>query len=347
MRRFVYYNNSGNPINGEPSTAPDFYRYMNGLWKNGQKMAYGGDGVSAATGANLDVSADYMFPGDTDPFNWGTGGESVEPWTEVSSGNPPADRRFIQAAGPFTLEPGDYNNITMGVVWARATAGDPEESVKLLRIADDKAQALFDNCFEIVSGPDAPDVTIQEMENELILYLTNNNPLSNNFREDYRQLDPGIPKVDVDGNAYDSLTRSYTFEGYLIYQLANSEVSPADLGDINQARLIRQCDVVNDIDVVVNYVQDNDMGLPVPTLMANGDNDGVQAQLPRDDRRLCPGRQPPREPQDVLLHGVGLRVQQLRGVRPHHRGWPRRSVQGVPQGSRGFHPGVQRHPPQA
>ena len=276
MRRFVYYNNSGNPINGEPSTAPDFYRYMNGLWKNGQKMAYGGDGVSAATGANLDVSADYMFPGDTDPFNWGTGGESVEPWTEVSSGNPPADRRFIQAAGPFTLEPGDYNNITMGVVWARATAGDPEESVKLLRIADDQAQALFDNCFEIVSGPDAPDVTIQEMENELILYLTNNNPLSNNFREDYRQLDPGIPKVDVDGNAYDSLTRSYTFEGYLIYQLANSEVSPADLGDINQARLIRQCDVVNDIDVVVNYVQDNDMGLPVPTLMANGANDGVQ-----------------------------------------------------------------------
>ena len=135
---------------------------------------------------------------------------------------------------------------------------------------------MFDNCFEIVSGPDAPDVTIQEMENELILYLTNNNPLSNNFREDYRQLDPGIPKVDVDGNAYDSLTRSYTFEGYLIYQLANSEVSPADLGDINQARLIRQCDVVNDIDVVVNYVQDNDMGLPVPTLMANGDNDGVQ-----------------------------------------------------------------------
>ena len=88
-------------------------------------MAYGGDGVSAATGANLDIEADYMFPGDTDPFNCGTGGTTVEPWTEVTSGTPPADRRFIQAAGPFTLEPGDYNNITMGVVWARATAGDP------------------------------------------------------------------------------------------------------------------------------------------------------------------------------------------------------------------------------
>ncbi len=248
---------------------------MNGIWKNGQKMAYGGDGVSAATGANLDIEADYMFPGDTDPFNWGTGGTTVEPWTEVTSGNPPADRRFIQAAGPFTLEPGDYNNITMGVVWARATAGDPEESVKLMRIADDKAQALFDNCFEIVSGPDAPDVTVQELENELILYLTNDNPLSNNYQEDYLQFDPGIPKFDINGELYDSLSRSYFFEGYQIYQLANSEVSPADLDDIDQARLIFQCDVANDIDVVVNYVQDNDMGLPIPTLMANGDNEGV------------------------------------------------------------------------
>ena len=275
MRRFVYYNNSGNQINGEPSTPLHFYNYMNGIWKNGQKMAYGGDGVSAATGANLDIEADYMFPGDTDPFNWGTGGTTVDPWTEVTSGNPPADRRFIQAAGPFTLEPGDYNNITMGVVWARATAGDPEESVKLMRIADDKAQALFDNCFEIVSGPDAPDVTVQELENELILYLTNDNPLSNNYQEDYLQFDPGIPKFDINGELYDSLSRSYSFEGYQIYQLANSEVSPADLGDIDQARLIFQCDVANDIDVVVNYVQDNDMGLPVPTLMANGDNEGV------------------------------------------------------------------------
>jgi hypothetical protein len=276
MRRFVYYNNSGNQINGEPVTPLHFYNYMNGIWKNGQKMAYGGDGVSAATGANLDIECDYMFPGDTDPFNWGTGGTNVDPWTEVTSGNPPADRRFIQAAGPFTLEPGDYNNITMGVVWARATAGDPEESVKLMRIADDKAQALFDNCFEIVSGPDAPDVTVQELENELILYLTNDNPLSNNYQEDYLQFDPGIPKFDINGNQYDSLSRSYTFEGYQIYQLANSEVSPADLGDIDQARLIFQCDVTNDIDVVVNYVQDTEMDLPVPTLMANGENEGVQ-----------------------------------------------------------------------
>jgi hypothetical protein len=200
----------------------------------------------------------------------------VDPWTEVTAGNPPFDRRFIQAAGPFTLEPGDYNNITVGVVWARATGGGPEASVSLLRIADDKAQALFDNCFEIVSGPDAPDMTIQELENELILYLTNDNPLSNNYQEKYVQFDPGIPKTDVNGVPYDSLRRSYAFEGYMIYQLSDDEVSPSDLSDVSKARLIAQCDVVNGVNLVVNYIQDPTMGLPVPTLMAQGADEGIR-----------------------------------------------------------------------
>ena len=77
MRRFVYYNNGNNPINGEPTTPLHFYNYMNGIWKNGQKMAYGGDGVTPASGANLDIEADYMFPGDTDPYN---GVQEVHPW---------------------------------------------------------------------------------------------------------------------------------------------------------------------------------------------------------------------------------------------------------------------------
>ena len=248
---------------------------MRGYWKNGQRMAYGGDGLNPGTGADLEIPADYMFPGDTDPAQWGTEGVSVEPWSEVGTSNPPGDRLFLQSAGPFTLEPGDYNNITVGMVYARAEGGEPFESVKLLRIADDKAQALFDNCFEIVSGPDAPDVTVQELENELILYLTNDNPLSNNFNEAYTAIDPGIPKETPNGEPLGDANRSYVFEGYQIYQLADATIGPADLNDIEKARLIFQCDVANDIDVVVNYVQDTEMGLPVPTLMANGDNEGV------------------------------------------------------------------------
>ena len=61
------------------------------------------------------------------------------------------------------------------------------------------------------------------------LYLSNDNPLSNNFNEEYVMFDPGIPKLDINGNEYDSLTRSYTFQGYQIYQLANNTVSAAEL----------------------------------------------------------------------------------------------------------------------
>ena len=94
------------------------------------------------------------------------------------------------------------------MVWARATAGDPFASVELMRIADDKAQALFDNCFEIVSGPDAPDVTIQELDKEVILMLTNDNPLSNNFQEGYSVFDPGTPSLRTDGTPLDTAARS-------------------------------------------------------------------------------------------------------------------------------------------
>ncbi|MFM7729028.1 MAG: T9SS C-terminal target domain-containing protein, partial [Flavobacteriales bacterium] len=178
MRRFVYYNNSTNPINGEPASPQHYYNYMRGIWKNGQEMLFGGNGVSG-TGVISGVPAQYMFPGDTDPYNWSTYGvvppSTAIPWTEQEAGNAPNDRRFIQSAGPFTLEPGDYNNITLGVVWARAIGGDPYESVQLLRLADDKAQSLFDNCFELVNGPDAPDVTVQELDREIILMLSNDN----------------------------------------------------------------------------------------------------------------------------------------------------------------------------
>ena len=279
MRRFVYYNNSTNPIFGEPSVPLHFYNYMRGVWKNGAQMLYGGNGVSGA-GVLAGVSAQYMFPDDTDPYNWGTFGVQVEPWSEVSSGNVAADRRFIQSAGPFTLEPGDYNNITMGVVWARATTGEAFESVRLLRQYDDKAQALFDNCFELVSGPDAPDVSVRELDREIILMLSNDNVISTNYNENYGPdqagFDPSIPEELADGTQLDTTARSYKFEGYMVYQLANADVSASELGDIAKARMIAQCDVENDVINIVNFTRDPISGYIVPELKVQGANEGIR-----------------------------------------------------------------------
>jgi len=278
MRRFVYYNNNQNPINGEPSVPLHFYNYMRGIWKNGANMLYGGNGVSGA-GVLSGVSAQYMFPDDTDELNWGTGGTVVTPWSEVSSGNAPNDRRFIQSAGPFTLRPGDYNNITVGVVWARSASGIAFESVNLLREYDDKAQALFDNCFELVSGPDAPDVAVREMDREIILTLTNDNPISTNYHENYGLgqggFDPSIPEELADGTQLDSAARSYKFEGYLVYQLSSADVKANDLEDISKARLIAQCDVQNGVSNIVNFVRDPISGYIIPTLKVQGENNGI------------------------------------------------------------------------
>jgi hypothetical protein len=104
-----------------------------------------------------------------------------------------------------------------------------------------------------VNGPDAPDVTIQELDREIILMWTNDNPASNNYHELYSEFDPSIPEELLDGTALTLEDRSYRFEGYMVYQLKDAQVSNAELGDINKARLIAQYDIQNEVAEIINY----------------------------------------------------------------------------------------------
>ncbi len=76
MRRFVYHNNSNAGVPNymtDPSYAPEYYLFLRGIWKDNTKMAYGGNANRAAGAYGPDC--DFMFPGDTDPCDWGTGGQ--------------------------------------------------------------------------------------------------------------------------------------------------------------------------------------------------------------------------------------------------------------------------------
>ena len=53
-------------------------------------------------------------------------------------------------------------------------------------------------------------------------------------------------------------------------------MGPDQLNDVEAARLIYQCDVQDDVDMIINFDQDPEMGLPVPTLMVNGENEGIR-----------------------------------------------------------------------
>ena len=138
MRKFLYYNwNFG--INGRPTLASHYYNYMQGFWKNGQRMAYSGDGLSAGSGANLEIAADYMFPGDTDPINGERSGLKLTIGPKFCQQPRETDCSFkARAPSPWSLR------TTTASQWGWFGQGprrDPFESVQLLRIADDKAQA--------------------------------------------------------------------------------------------------------------------------------------------------------------------------------------------------------------
>jgi hypothetical protein len=270
MRAFLYFNREGpqQVIDPRSSVPADWYNYLRSIWKDNTPMSHGGTGYSTDPNA---VRTFYMFPWDTDPVGWGTNCVPQGDWREIEPTPTIPDRRFVQSAGPFTLEPGAYNNVTVGVVYARATQGGATASVGLLKIADDKAQALFDNCFKILDGPDAPDITIRELDRELILYLTNP-PGSNNENQAYQELDPVIPETDPNGNPYD---RFYRFEGYKVYQLRNATVSVSDLDNPELAKLIYQADLRNGIGQIINYDFDPDLNLSVPREMVRGADTGI------------------------------------------------------------------------
>ncbi|MBL7913787.1 MAG: hypothetical protein JNL49_01960 [Bacteroidia bacterium] len=256
MSKFVYYNNVNNSPIGNPNGFTDFYNYLRGIWLDNQPITYGGDGRNA--GAPV---CNFMFPGTTDPDNFPTLGE----WSEFTAGNPPEDRRFLQSAGTFTLTPGAVNYITTGVVWARAQQGGPQASVDLMKLADDKAQALFDNCFKLIDGPNAPDMAIRELDKRLIISLTNYDTTA---VELYDQIDPTIVGVPED-------SARFKFQGYQIFQLKDASATTADFGNPDRIRLAQQVDIKDGVAQIVNFSFDPALNANIPMEMVNGSDKGI------------------------------------------------------------------------
>jgi hypothetical protein len=270
MRRFVYYTGGGG-VTGDPGTPQHFYNYLRGYWQDNERMRYYGNGHPS--GGGIGPVTDFMFPRETDPCGWGQGGIKMPVWTEETSGNEPADRRLLQSSGPFVLEPGAVNDITIGLVWARSYEGGLLASVDKMLQSDEKAQRLFENCFQVVDGPDAPELTIVEQDQKLIFHIWNKTS-SNNFMEAYRERDPFIV-CPVDKPACDVY---YNFEGYQIWQLKTASVSVTDAAEHNSqlARVVFQCDVRNNVGRLINFVWNPEYEANVPIVEVNGADQGIE-----------------------------------------------------------------------
>ena len=154
MSKFVYFNNDGS-VTGNPYATQDYYNYLQGKWLDNNPMTYGTDGRNSSS-----PECNYMFPGTSDP-------DFEEAWTEQIAGNAPADRRFLQSVGSFTLEPGAIKTITKGVVWSRASSGGAMASLEKLKLDDDYVQEIFDSCFDIpCQEPNASLATFSLVEED-------------------------------------------------------------------------------------------------------------------------------------------------------------------------------------
>jgi hypothetical protein len=271
MSSFTYYNRGGDgfpPGTTDPNNAQEYYNYLTGSWRDGSPFEFGGDGYQEGT-----FNINYAFPeAPNDPTGWSmcTGGVGGVP---VATGG---DRRIIQASGPFRLDPGAVNELIVGVVWV-PEQDYPCPSIRSLQEADDLSQALFNNCFDITDGPDAPDIDIIELDRELILVLTNDTvpASSNNAFEAYREVGLEIPPTAADS--------FYVFEGYKVYQVSGPEVglTPDNIADPSKVQLIAQYDIKNGISKIFNWNtlggEDNPTGEEyfVPSLQVDGINDGI------------------------------------------------------------------------
>jgi len=283
MSSFTYYNNGGvaptpPPATTDPGNAQEYYNYLTGSWRNGSPFTFGGDAFEDGPPIK------YAF---TEAPDNPTG------WSMCSQNLPAGDRRTIQSSGPFKLKPGAINELIVGVVWV-PNQRYPCPSIRKLQEADDIAQGLFDACFDVKDGPDAPDVDFVELDRELVVLFTNDTLTSNNPNELYSERGIGIPREYPDS--------LYLFEGYKLFQVSgpNVKLDASTIGDPSKVRLIFQADIKNGIKRIFNWKTLSDAtDTPtaeeyfVPELMVDGADAGIrhtfrvrEDQFASGDRRL-------------------------------------------------------------
>lgn len=282
MSSFTYYNNGGvgSPIQAtsDPQLPGEFYNYLTGSWRDGTPFVDDGeDGYGPGTPTRYALA---------DPPNDANG------WSMCTANLPFGDRRTIQASGPFRLQPGAVNELIIGVPWVPDIDYPCPDLERLFR-ADRLAQGLFDNCFDLLDGPDAPNVDWIEMNRQLIAVLSNKFP-SNNVNELYEETDilaPDTLKNHPDPALRESI--KYKFEGYLIYQLANPNVSTSDFEDPEKSRLVYQVDIRNGISKIYNWVEtrnpNNNELIYYPELMVDGGDNGLRHTFPITEDRFALG----------------------------------------------------------
>lgn len=241
MTSFVKYNNDTSPL-GNPQTGQETYNYMRAYDRNGVKI----------TDPNGNP-ADFMFPGDpTKAYNATTN------WLEQGAGG---DRRFLMSSGPFTMAPGDTQEIVAGNLIA--VGADFLGSVTALKQADLVAQTAYDLNFKLAAPPKAPTVKAAALNKIIVVNWGENFALADEI-EITHTFDP-LADAAGDSEPY------YDFEGYVVYQYSNISGS--------NEKMVATYDLKNNVMVIYDDVFDPSIGAFVNKPVKNGSDNEIQRAL--------------------------------------------------------------------
>ena len=164
---------------------------------------------------------------------------------------PAGDRRIGLASGPFTMAPGDTQEVVVAEICAGALPGtDRLSCIGLLKFYDDQAQLAYNNFFDLPIPPPTPKVTPVELDRQIVL----------NWGADLASA----------ATVENAASKGYAFQGYNVYQLPSTSATLAD------AKRLATYDIVDGIGKIEDFVFDASTGVVAKKVIQFGNDNGIQ-----------------------------------------------------------------------
>ncbi len=164
MTHAGYFTLTSASSQADPSSANQYWNYMNGKWRFGDDWVFGGTGFAGSTGATT-IPTDFIFPGANDPMLISTGG--VDPgfeWSEETNNNPGGDRRMFGTCDLGTLPAGGEVEIHQAVVYGREKTQNNFQNVQVMLSVADLVQSFHDFGADVCNDPFASLNPAEEIE---------------------------------------------------------------------------------------------------------------------------------------------------------------------------------------
>ena len=224
--------NIGDPPQGTVDGSRQFYNFFQGKF-----------GISGAEFTDLATGMPTTFALNGDP-QAGTG------WLDGIQ-LPAGDRRNGSASGPFTMKPGDKQEVVVAEMVGGAIPGtDRLSAIGILKFYDQSAQQAYDNFFNLPNAPAAPAVNAVALDKKIIL-------------------DWGSDAAAVAATESNN-KKGFAFQGYNVYQL------PSASAQVSSGKRLATFDKIDGVGKIEDKFFDASTGVVATKVKQFGNDTGIK-----------------------------------------------------------------------